>query len=287
MDWSQLEAKSALWRNLLFSHAAFHVHFRLFSEKKPRSSAILGMAKQKARQLFLPSVVNSIVFSLLIYFTICQGWSHLKPIWYHQALWYLNTLFAFVVVARIIAICRNSSVRVFLWMLFYGCTFFLNFYPIGMYLKFMLPFFLLGISYRKLTNFKASLQYYILVPGALLAVWVFPMWNFSHSIYMLPYAPLDPENISIFSSSMPMVSPGFVQQCYSSTPSIPYSLARKVLFLSSKLQLGLAPSLFLFMWCKRISLWFEKLLMVSLKISYYNAPLHSRSSPSVGEFIAR
>lgn len=154
--------------------------------------------KQKARQLFLPSVVNSIVFSLLIYFTICQGWSHLKPIWYHEALWYLNTLFAFVVVARIIAICRNSSVRVFLWMLFYGCTFFLNFYPIGMYLKFMLPFFLLGTSYRKLTNFKPSLQYYILVPGALLAVWVFPMWNFSHSIYMMPYAPLDPENIKHF-----------------------------------------------------------------------------------------
>mgnify|MGYP003062873836 FL=1 len=154
--------------------------------------------KQKARQLFLPSVVNSIVFSLLIYFTICQGWSHLKPIWYHEALWYLNTLFAFVVVARIIAICRNSSVRVLLWIVFYGCTFFLNFYPIGMYLKFMLPFFLLGISYRKLTNFKPSLQYYILVPGALLAVWVFPMWNFSHSIYMLSYAPLDPENIQHF-----------------------------------------------------------------------------------------
>ena len=154
--------------------------------------------KQKARQLFLPSVVNSIVFSLLIYFIICQGWSNLKPIWYHEALWYLNTLFAFFVVARIIAICRNSSVRVLLWILFYSYTFFLNFYPIGMYLKFMLPFFLLGISYRKLTNFKPSLQYYVLVPGALLAVWVFPMWNFSHSIYMLPYAPLHPENIQHF-----------------------------------------------------------------------------------------
>ena len=154
--------------------------------------------KQKARQLFLPSVVNSIVFSLLIYFTICQGWSDLKPIWYHEALWYLNTLFAFVVVARIIAICRYSSVRVFLWMAFYGCTFFLKFYPIGLYLKFMLPFFLLGMCYRKLTHFQPALQYYILVPGALLSFWVFPMWNFSHSIYMLPYAPLDPENIQHF-----------------------------------------------------------------------------------------
>ena len=166
--------------------------------------------KQKARQLFLPSVVNSIVFSLLIYFTIYLGWSHLKPIWYHEALWYLNTLFAFVVVARIIAICRNSSVRVFLWMLFYGCTFFLNFYPIGMYLKFMLPFFLLGISYRKLTNFKPSLQYYFLVPGTLLTFWVFPLWNFSHSIYMLPYAPLYPENTQHF---LTLYANGFAGIC--------------------------------------------------------------------------
>ena len=193
------------WQHNLLFEGIYSFHMPLFMfvsgyflRKNLQAVPFWEWQKQKARQLFLPSVINSIVFSLLIYFTICQGWSDLKPIWYHEALWYLNTLFAFVVVARIIAICRNSSVRVLLWIVFYGCTFFLNFYPIGMYLKFMLPFFLLGISYRKLTNFKPSLQYYILVPGTLLAVWVFPMWNFSHSIYMLPYAPLDPENIQHF-----------------------------------------------------------------------------------------
>ncbi len=193
------------WKHNLLFEGIYSFHMPLFMfvsgyflRKNLPKVPFWKWQKQKARQLFLPSVVNSIVFSLLIYFIICQGWSDLKPIWYHEALWYLNTLFAFVVVARIIAICRYSSVRVLLWILFYGCTYFLKFYPIGMYLKFMLPFFLLGISYRKLTNFKPSLQYYILVPGALLAVWVFPMWNFSHSIYMLPYAPLVPENIQHF-----------------------------------------------------------------------------------------
>lgn len=169
-----------------------------FLKQNLQEIAFWKWQKQKVRQLFLPSVTNSVLFSLLIYYTISQGWSDLKPIWYHEALWYLNTLFAFVFVARIIAFCRSTSIRMLLWITFYTCIFFLKFYPVGMYLKFMLPFFLLGLIYRKLTTRYSLIRYCLLIPGSILIYHAFPMWDFSHSIYMLPYAPLDLANIKSF-----------------------------------------------------------------------------------------
>lgn len=145
--------------------------------------------KQKTRQLLIPSLFNSLIYSALLLIPISWGISTRLAQWDAQALWYLNVLWLLLVFARIVACFPFRFLRILLWMGAYAFVFFWHYYPLSMYAKFMLPFFLLGHLYRKLTQLPHPLRLFLLAAGSLLWWFVLPLWDFSHSIYMLPYAP--------------------------------------------------------------------------------------------------
>lgn len=153
---------------------------------------------QKLRQLLLPSFTNSLIYSSLLLLTISLGFSNRPPKWDHEALWYLNTLCIFVLSARFIAPFPFRLLRIALWMVGYYLAFFWQEYPLSMYLKFMLPFFLLGHLYRKIQILSRTYRIALLAIGCLSWCFSLPLWDFAHSIYMLPYAPLNPSNIRHF-----------------------------------------------------------------------------------------
>ena len=59
--------------------------------------------KQKTRQLLIPSLFNSLIYSALLLIPISWGISTRLAQWDTQALWYLNVLWLLLVFARIVA----------------------------------------------------------------------------------------------------------------------------------------------------------------------------------------
>lgn len=169
-----------------------------FLRNNLREVPLLKWTLQKLRQLLLPSFTNSLIYSALLLLTIYLGFSHRTPKWEHEALWYLNTLCIFVLSARFIASFPFRLLRITLWILGYYLAFFWQEYPLSMYLKFMLPFFLLGHLYRKLARIPLRHRILPLLLGSISWIFTLPMWDFAHSIYMLAYAPLDFANIQHF-----------------------------------------------------------------------------------------
>ena len=184
------------WKHNLLFIGIYSFHMPLFMfisgyflRNNLHQIAFWKWQKQKTGQLLIPSLVNSLLYSALLLIPISLGVSTRIAQWDAQALWYLNVLWLFLVFARIVACFPFRFLRILLWMGAYAFVFFWHYYPLSMYAKFLLPFFLLGHLYRKLTQLPHSLRLFLLATGSLLWCFVLPMWDFSHSIYMLPYAP--------------------------------------------------------------------------------------------------
>ena len=85
--------------------------------------------KQKTRQLLIPSLFNSLIYSALLLIPISWGISTRLAQWDAQALWYLNILWLLLVFARIVACFPFRFLRILLWMGAYAFVFFWHYYP--------------------------------------------------------------------------------------------------------------------------------------------------------------